>query len=329
MNGPGQQYPQGQPPQQPQQPYGQPPQQPYGAPQPPYGQPPQQYGYPPQAQPPAGPYGAPPQQPGPPQFGQPQQQSPAPQFGTPPPYGQAPQYGAPQPPYGQQPYGQQFGGPGEPKKSSAGLVIGLVIGALVLVGGGIGVWALTSSDSPGGGSSSAGNSTLGKYKLAAPATLPGGYTQKSTKPESAGALGTGGIAYDGGISASYLKGKDATDTIAIGGSWGKFSDPAAVIKAGTERFATGANAGADEKVTWKTPLASVDAKDEKDPGGKLSCGVASMGTMDVPLCVWANHSTVGTVAFIKVSLTGKTTPVSLTQAADQARAIRDLVVVAK
>lgn len=313
MYGQGQQNPQGQPPQQP--PYGQPPQQPYGAPQPPYGQqPPQQYGYPPQ---PAPPYGQPPQQ-----YGYPPQQQPP-----------APQFGAPQPPYGQQqPYGQpQFGGPmpGEPGKSSAGLVIGLVIGALVLVGGGLGVWALATSDSDSPGGGGGGSSSTGKYKLAAPATLPGGYAQKSTRPEAAGALGAGGIAYEGGVAASYTKGKDATDTISVGGSWGKFDDPGAVIKAASEKFANGAGGGTEVKVTWKTPLASVDARDSKDPGGKLSCGVAAMGAMDVPLCVWANHSTVGTVAFIKVSLTGKTTAVTASQAADQARAIRDLVVVAK
>ncbi|MER5864615.1 hypothetical protein [Kitasatospora sp. NPDC002040] len=348
MYGQGQQYPQGQPPQ-PEPPYGQPPQPgTYGAPQPPqqpYGQPPQQYGYPPQPQPAAAPYGAPqpPQQPygqpqepqygAPPQYGVPPQFGQDPQYGQAPPYGQPPQYGAPQHQYGQQPppYGQhQYGGPmpGEPRRSNTGLIIGLVIGAVVLVGGGGLIWALSSSDSPvaGGG---AGSSTTGKFKLAAPATLPGGYTQKSTKSEAAGALGAGSITYDGGISASYLKGKDVTDTISVGGSWGTFNDPGTVIKAATDKFASGAGAGAAEKVTWKTPLAAVDAKDAKDPGGKLSCGVATLGTIDAPLCVWANHSTVGTVVFLKISLTGKAAAVTPAQAADQAREIRDAVVVAK
>ncbi|GAA1179501.1 hypothetical protein F4556_004814 [Kitasatospora gansuensis] len=342
MNGPGQQYPQGQPPQQPQPPYGQPPQQqPYGAPpQPPYGQPPQSYGYPPQAQPPAGPYGAPPQQPGPPQFGKPQEQPPAPQFGQPqPPYGQpqapqfgappqfgqAPQYGAPQPPYGQQPqpYGQpQFGGPmPEQPKSRTGLVIGLVVGAVVLVGGGGLVWALTSSDSPVG----AGSSTTGKFKLAAPATLPGGYTLKTSKdaPGDPKESGKGYSSYDGGLVATYVKGKDATDSLTIGGSWGTITDPEAITKQ-VNKQAAGLST-----LTWKTPLASVDAKDAKDAGGKLSCGVASSSGIEIPICLWANHSTAGSVTFTKVSLDGKSSPLTPAQAADQTRAIRDALVVAK
>ncbi|BFV59310.1 hypothetical protein KCMC57_up44140 [Kitasatospora sp. CMC57] len=332
MNGPGQQYPQGQPPQQP---YGQPPQQqPYGAPQPPYGQPPQQYGYPPQAQPPAAPpYGAPPQQPGPPQygqppapqFGQPQQQPAAPQFGAPPPFGQQPQYGAPQPLYGQQqPYGQpQFGGPmPEPRKSNTGLVIGLVVGAVVLVGGGGAVlWALNSSDSPVG----AGSSTTGKFKLAAPATLPGGYTLKTSKdaPGDPKESGKGYSSYDGGLVATYLKGKDATDSLTIGGSWGTVTDPEAITKQVNKQAAGLAS------LTWKTPLTAVDAKDAKDAGGKLTCGVASSSGIEIPICLWANHSTAGSVTFTKISLDGKSSPLTPTQAADQTRAIRDAMVVPK
>ncbi|WP_052682213.1 hypothetical protein [Saccharothrix sp. ST-888] len=292
MYGQGQQYPQGQP----QQPYGQPPQ-----------------GQPPYGQPPAAPqYGAPQQ----PQYGYPQQ-PPAPQYGAPQPpqYGQQPpQYGAPQPP--------QYGQPPAPRKSNTGLIVGLVIGAVVLGGGGIAAFALMG----GKGGTGPGSSTAGQYKLSAPASLPGGYVQKSAKDQPGNASGVsnhGVTSYAGGVLATYSKGADSTDMITIGGSYGTLDNPATFINdAGSQITATG-------KMTWKTPLASVDAQDGKDPGGKLSCGVATSSGFDIPVCIWANHSTAGSVTFTHISLTGAATQLSPSEAADQARAIRDAMVVAK
>jgi len=296
--GQGQQYPQGQP----QQPYGQPPQ--YGAPQPPYGAPQQPgYGQPPQ-------YGTP--QPG--------------GYGTPPPagYGVPPQqqpYGAPQQPFPpqqpQQPYGmpQQPGGyqPAAPPKKGNGLVIGLVIGALVLAGGGIAVWASKS----GGGSDIAG-----KYKVSAPDSLPGGYTKKSSSDRGA-VTGTEGLAtLEGSVGAVYQK--TATDLVALGGGWGTVKDPGALITAVSAKITTGTG---DEKLTWKKELAEVDAKDPKDPAGKLRCGVASNGKAEFPVCAWANHASFGSISFINLSPTATALPQS--QAADRTRQIRDAVVVAK
>lgn len=87
------------------------------------------------------------------------------------------------------------------------------------------------------------------------------------------------------------------------------------------------------KMTWKTPLTEVDARDAQDPGGKMQCGVASNGTstssIETPMCIWVNHSTFGTVTFTSISLTGASTSLSASQAADRSRLIRDAVVVAK
>ncbi|MFI6255396.1 hypothetical protein ACIBCL_04680 [Micromonospora zamorensis] len=81
---------------------------------------------------------------------------PAPQQGGQPPYGQqppVPQYGQqpPMPPYGQQPPMPQYGAPVPPaKKSNKGLIIGLVVGAVVLIlalcGGGIGLLVAYGDD---------------------------------------------------------------------------------------------------------------------------------------------------------------------------------------
>ncbi|MER8186322.1 hypothetical protein [Kitasatospora sp. NPDC094015] len=300
MYGQGQQNPQGQPPQ----PYGQP--QYGGAPQPGYGQPPQ--------------YGAPAPQPG---YGYPQQ-PPAPQYG-------APQAGYQQPGYPNAGHQQpQYGGgypppPPPPRKGNTGLVVGLVIGALVLVGGGLVAMNLSDKDSSNGGSTSSsgggkGSSSAGKYKLSAPESLPGGYTKKSG--QDVPVSGSNGITkVEGSLSAMYQK--SATDLISVGGNWGTVDDPAGVMAA----------TAAAMKMTWKTPLAEVDAKDTKDPGGKMQCGVATSGTtasaIDTPLCIWVDHSTVGTVVFTSISLTGSGSTMSAAQAADRSRQIRDALVIAK
>jgi hypothetical protein len=108
-----------------QQPYGQPPQQPYGqAPQQPYGQPPQQ------------PYGQQPQQA----------------------YGQQPHAQAPQQAYAQQPPPAKPAG----KSSKKGLFIAL--GALVVIGGGVGIFFATRG---GGGGGAGSRDDLAKATVAA------------------------------------------------------------------------------------------------------------------------------------------------------------------
>ncbi|MFF3115301.1 hypothetical protein ACFVSN_39710 [Kitasatospora sp. NPDC057904] len=284
MYGQGQQYPQGQP-------------QPYG------GQPP--YGAPQQPQPP---YGAPqqPQQP----YGAPQ-----PQYGYPP-QGQ-PQYGAPQQPYGappQAPYGQP-GYPPPPKKGKGGLVVGLVIGALVLGGGGFAAWKVL-----GGKDSSGGN-----YKLSAPQSLPDGYVKKSSdekpadpnKPEST-KYGSNLI----GVISSYTKGADPLDTISVIGIYGQLNSPDQIIQESKQ------DSGG---LTWTTPMTDYPANDSTSSAAKLACGATSIiGKPGPVVCVWADKSTYGHVSFNHVSITGTApTPLSPAQAAEKTRAIRDAMKVAK
>ncbi|MER7583460.1 hypothetical protein [Kitasatospora sp. NPDC097691] len=269
-------------------PQGQP--QPYGG-QPPYGQPPQQ------------PYGAPQ-----PQYGYPQQQP----------------YGAPQQPYGapqQAPYGQPGYPAAPPSKGKGGLVIGLVIGALVLGGGGFAAWKFL------GGSDSGGS-----YKISTPQSLPDGYTQKSAKEEAvdpskpdakdAGKYGSDLTV----VVASYSKGGDATDGLSVAGLYGTINDPDQIIE-DSKKGGTG--------LTWTTPLADFPAQDSHSSSGRLACGVYSLlaGKTQSAVCIWADKSTYARVTFTKVSLsaTGGTGGSALTpsQAADKTRAIRDAMKVAK
>ncbi|MEU9076101.1 hypothetical protein [Kitasatospora sp. NPDC048538] len=279
MYGQGQQYPQGQP----QQPYGGQP--PYGPPQPqqPYGAPQPQYGYPPQG---GQPYGAP-QQP----------------------------YGAPQQPYGvppQAPYGQP-GYPAPPKKGKTGLVVGLVVGALVLGGGGFAAWKFMAGDSGG------------NYKISAPQSLPDGYVQKSSKEEAVDPSKAEAAKFGKNLTAlatSYAKGSDPLDTLSILGVYGDISDPGQVID-DSKKDSGGA--------TWSTPLTDYPAQDAHSSSARLACGVVSViaGKAGPTICVWADNSTTGRITFSKVSLTGGAQGITPAQAADKARAIRDAMKVAK
>ncbi|MBV2153983.1 hypothetical protein [Kitasatospora sp. SUK 42] len=281
MYGQGQQYPQGQP-------------QPYGG-QPPYG--------PPQPQPP---YGAPPQQP---PYGYPPQQH----YGPP----------QPQPPYGyppQAPYGQP-GYPPPPSKGRGGLVIGLVVGALVLGGGGFAAWKFLGASGDEGG----------RYKLSAPQTLLDGYVQKSAKDEAAD-MSKPEVAKFGkdlhGLGASYGKGTDVKnlDSLSIIGIYGEINDPDQII-ADSKKESGG--------LTWTTPMTDYPAKDAHASSGKLSCGVAGViaGKPGPTVCVWADKSTYGRVTFTRLSLgstgDGGNQGITPDQAAEKTRAIRDAMKVAK
>ncbi|MFJ5923673.1 hypothetical protein ACIQF6_13830 [Kitasatospora sp. NPDC092948] len=319
-----QQYPQGQP----QQPYGAPPPQPgYGAPQ----QPPA-YGAP---QPPA--YGAP----QPPAYGTPQDQ---PGYGAP---QQPPAYGAPQPPAGQPGYGypqqapppqQQWGGvppqpgqpgqpgyggfppPAAPSKGKGG-IIALVVVLVLAVGGGVGWWALSGTK---------GADTAGKYKLSAPESVAG-YTMKNSS-EKGSLTGLDAIgSFEGSLSATYQK--TATDVASFSGSWGSIPDPGKALDTATQKVNEGDGEADAEKPVWKQELTEVDAGDPKDPGAKLRCGVSALdtgtskGSMDVPICLFASHSTIGVVAFVSMDPSGKT--ISVADAQARARQIRDAATVAK
>ncbi|MFH9348124.1 hypothetical protein [Kitasatospora sp. NPDC017646] len=264
--------------------------------------------YPQQGQPYGGqPYGAPPpQQP----YGAPQ-----PQYGYPP---QQP-YGPPQPQYGmppQGPYGQS-GYPAPPRKGKGGLVIGLVIGALVLGGGGFAAWKFLGGSDAGG-----------QYKLSAPQTLLDGYVQKSAKEEAAD-MSKPDVAKIGtdlhALGASYSKGTDIKnmDSLSIIGIYGTLNDPGQII-ADSKKDSGG--------LTWSTPMTDYPAQDSHASAGKLSCGVASIiGKPGPTVCVWADKSTYGRVTFSHLSLdsTGGSQGITPDQAAEKTRTIRDAMKVAK
>ncbi|MFF2373393.1 hypothetical protein ACFVUW_03335 [Streptomyces xiamenensis] len=309
----GQQPPQGQP--------GQP--GPYGAPPPPgppggapnpyaqggapgapsgpgYGYPQQQPGQPGPPPPP----GAYPGQPGQPQgapYGQPQ---------APGPYGQQPPQGPPgqypgQPPYGQVPPPPSGGGNGK----KAGIIVGaLAVVAALAVGG---VVLLGGDDEK--------SETLVGYSLSFP-ELTGEFVQIESQ-ESSGMseeeLAQFGLGPDAqGATTNYLAGADPTQldsmdptelsntvlTSMIGvGLWGEIENPEATVDALLAYAAEEATNSDDGELTGSPETVTPSGLN----GATMKCQYAEVEdafigeVVQVPICVWADNSTMGFAAFQK------------------------------
>ncbi|MFF9074361.1 hypothetical protein ACF1FX_09705 [Streptomyces sp. NPDC014646] len=313
----GQQPPQGQP-----NPYGaQPPQGqpgPYGQQPGPYGQPPQGqpgYGYPQQA---PGAQGVPPQQPQP-GYGHPQPQQPGP-------YGQQP----PTPPYGQAPYGGQMPVPPPQPKKKTGLIVGGIVLALAVIGGGV-YFALSGSG--GASNSDVADSTKG-YKITPAESVDdykkapsgSGQTEGPLTGEAKTRADSLGIKSPQGVGTSYQSGSETDLTnmksLTFSGIWGEVTDPAKVIN----------SAFTDAESLYKKDDKDMEAELDGSPravtpegfkGALMKCqdmkvtnkkgdGTPQNGPKEftVPICVWADYSTVGTVVGIdlKLAMAGKGMP---------------------
>ncbi|MET8628584.1 hypothetical protein ABZW30_33400 [Kitasatospora sp. NPDC004669] len=179
----------------------------------------------------------------------------------------------------------------------------------------------TAGSGTGGGA--AGN-TARTLKLAPPKTLPGGYVQQTSTVDQPAPAGDLAIA-DGTVYATYTKGPDAQGDIAveIGGSFGSIVDPAAFIEEASDKLTSSGN------VTRQSRPTPFDARDAKDPSARLECGLTTQGEPDLPVCIWADHSTGAVVSFVNASAPGSPTRIALAQAADLSRTIRDATVVAQ
>ncbi|MEI7031497.1 hypothetical protein [Streptomyces pratensis] len=301
----------GQPPQGQPGPYGQQPG-PYGAPPPqgpPQGQP--GYGYPQQA-----PQGVPPQQP-PQGYGYPQAQQPGP-------YGQQP----PAPPYGGQ---QAYGGqppypPQQQPKKKTGLIIGALVVALAVIAGG--AYFLTS-----GGGSDVADSTRG-YKLT-PAASVDDYKKDLREKTPSGPL-TGeekaeteamGIKNPNQAGARYVSGDVEKNPLTakmlmLMGVWGEVDDPDAAI----DRFFKNAEKEvmSDEKFEGSLVGSAKSVTPDGFEGALMKCqdfkvvnedadGTLQKGPKDMtmPICVWADYSTVSAV--IGVDIGGAMTNKAMSQ----------------
>ncbi|MCF6526026.1 hypothetical protein [Streptomyces sp. JJ36] len=287
-------------------------------------------------QPPPGPYGQQPPQPGP--YGQPPQQpGGAPGYGYPqqqpagqPGYGYPQQPGQPgqpygQSPYGQQPYGQQpYGQPGMPAPpqngGGKGKTIGIVAGALVAVGAVIGgVLVFTSG---GGGPDIADD---GPHKLVAQDTVAGEYEKQpgsdedDMTDEDLRELEGFGVQNPEKAGATYQAGEAATAKhLNFSGVWGEIEDPEAVLDAAFAKIAQEAAEDPETDNGGKAEL--VGDPEEQSPeeldGAVMKCQTAKftppassdtpVKEFTLPICMWADHSTLAWVGVTDVAsaLTG-------------------------
>ncbi|MGF1427515.1 hypothetical protein [Kitasatospora sp. LaBMicrA B282] len=118
----------------------------------------------------------------------------------------------------------------------------------------------------------------------------------------------------------YL-GKDDDGDPSVIGSWGAFTDPAAIM-------ANIATNGVDtiHHASWAQPFTNEAARDPHDTDGKLGCGTVDQAGMLQMLCAWADHATTGTVGFTPVP-DGMPSTLTMDQAAELTRTARDAMTV--
>ncbi|MFD4131941.1 hypothetical protein [Streptomyces goshikiensis] len=286
---------------------------PYGGQQPqqpgPYGGQPGPYGQPPQAPQPGYGYPQQPQQPGypqqPPQPGYPQQ-PPQPGYGFPQ-QQQQPPYGMP----GQQP----------PKKSKAGVVIGVVVAVAVVAGAG---WYFTQ----GGGASTVSADTKG-YKLVAPETV-NDFKKNPTTDQKANTLTdedrkeaeAAGVKNPTQVGMDYKSGDPnnplTTKGLTFSGLYGELSNPEKSVDSYFAMAKLKASKGSKEMTAEL-----IGSPKEMSPAGfkgaVMKCQEVKLTStktdpsykgpkeMTLPLCVWGDYSTLSMVSASDVAslLAGK------------------------
>ncbi|MFJ3226856.1 hypothetical protein ACIPJS_26415 [Streptomyces sp. NPDC086783] len=272
-----------------------------------------------------GPYGQQPQQPGP--YGQ-QPQAPQPGYGYPQQAPQQPGYGYPQqappgvPP--QQPYGQQPYGPPQPPAPAGGKKkTGLVIGAVAVVAA-IAVGAYFVLGSSGGSSSVADD---GPHKLTTPAKVLDGSYKKSkgasnpTSDEDLKDFEKWGVKDAKDVSAGYTSGSGLTGkNLSFSGVYGTIDDPEGVVDAMFAKAKSESEKDqSDEASTGKLLGSPQEFTPDGFENGILKCQETEITnndesstssapkTVKMPLCIWADHSTVASVFALDLSTfaTGK------------------------
>ncbi|HEX4787445.1 MAG TPA: hypothetical protein VH372_03210 [Actinospica sp.] len=276
-----------QPPYDPNNPYGQPqqqPQQPAYDPNNPYGQQPQQ-------QPPMQ---MPPQTPG----QQPQGGWATPQsyYGTGPGYTQPMDGSYPQQGYGQPEFPQY---PVQPPKKNNGLFIGIVVGALVVVGGGIAAAVALTGNHGNSPSSSPTATVVAAAQITAPAGVQGltklsGSVADSAVSRMKSSLSSESEEYPDPVLGAYndAGGADVT-TILVDEAMDKLSaaDQAQLKSSGNAAAIVDdimSGAGVSDAVPETTGAGN----------GALSCGTKDEDDTTVTICVWYDVKTFGTLQYV-------------------------------
>jgi hypothetical protein len=319
-----------QPPYDPNNPYGQqqPYQQPGGQPQPDQGQSqPTGWGAPSQSQAYGAVSGAGYPQPTPDPnnpYGQPQQNP----FGVPPvpsPYGQQPTQAYGQPGYGQPPYGQPVYGqpefpqyPGTAPKKTNGKFVAILVGALVVVGGGIGtVIALTgnhSSTNPVAGptpSTGTSGTHSSSGSLATPSSVQGLTELQNSVAKQAVSTVKSGLTSDAAlypdpVIAAYNDGGGNNVTTVM------VAQSMAALSSTNQADLNAAGSASDVVADIMTGAGVSNAQPETTAAssGALSCGTKNNSGATETICVWYDQTTFGIVEYFDGTSAGSAAPVA-------------------
>ncbi|MBQ0983418.1 hypothetical protein KBZ10_02470 [Streptomyces sp. F63] len=242
--------------------------------------PPQGYGYP-QGGPPPGPYGQPPQ--------------PGPYGGAPGPYGQQP--GGPQPPHGRpQPHGRM---PPPPPGGGKGRRAGVIVGAAVAVAAIAGTLVFLTG----------GSGDDGPHKLTTPQTVAGEFERQGEGKDDSGVSGKDresldqlpGVKDPHPVQAEYATA--SKKQMLLTGVWGTVDNPEQVIDAMFTVLRTMAEDEGTVEVLGSPEEAEPDGlgsavmkcqkfkTTNEDPNAKVK-------EAELPVCIWADSSTVGGVMVI-------------------------------
>ncbi|MEU4212237.1 hypothetical protein AB0F13_19930 [Streptomyces sp. NPDC026206] len=287
-----------------------------------------------------GPYGVPPQQPNPytqpPAPGYPQQ--PQPQAGGWGP-GMPPPYPPPAPPQG--------GGKGKAVvlAVAALVVVGAIVGGVALLAGGgkresrsdkAGGMA-TASPSPGTSASAA--PATKRYKIITPDTVAGEYRKDAA--DTGGGFDTKGlnvlrllgVTNPQSTSGAYRSGEDkrAQKQLRFSGAWGDdVRNPELVVDGLFKDAAAGAakDTDPDSKTEFEgspqrmSPEGLGDAVMKCQMSKWTNPGTPGARALRMPLCIWADKSTVGTVFALDTNLIVRGEDLTLEEAADRAAKLR-------
>ncbi|MEU1023592.1 hypothetical protein ABZ366_16175 [Streptomyces sp. NPDC005904] len=233
------------------------------------------------------------------------------------PYGQQPQQPGP---YGQQPPQPGYGFPPPPQQAprqGGGKKTGLIIGAVAVVAAlAVGAYFLFGA---GGGSASVEDD--GAHRLVPPSSV-GEFRKNAKDNVDDGPLGPGdkknaekiGIKNPHNVSSAYISGSaDKGKQLSFQGIYGEIADPAEALDAGfakvaanTEKESHAGNGGGERiKLAGSPESVEPDALDN----ALMKCQTAELtdggNTVELPICIWADHSTYGVVVGVDMAAMAK------------------------
>ena len=236
-------------------------------------------------------------------YGQPPQRNP---FGAPPPYGQ-PGYG--QPPYGQPEFAQY---PVAPPKKGNGTFVAIVVGALVVVGGGIAAAVVLTGkhgNTPVAGSTT--STSARAASLAAPSGVQGLTKLQNSVASQAvssmkSSLAADASLYPDPVLAAYndAGGNDVT-TILV-------DQAMADLSSSNRTQLTGSGSAADvvSEIMTGAGVSNAQTETTNASDGSLSCGTKDESGTTVTICVWYDQLTFGTLQYLDGTSASTAAPVA-------------------